>query len=136
MGIVDHDLVELNNMHRQVQFLFLLFPFSIAGSTLQHVPLLLFMCFSFFWLNIFLALFVCVHLLNLLGTLLPLLTFDSFVHAVFQIIHTETYIGQPKVKSAASACRSYVALTPTVLHINFHGETETESPCEISFNCL
>ncbi|CAL0315903.1 unnamed protein product [Lupinus luteus] len=49
LGIVDHDLVELNNMHRQ-------------------------------------------------------------------IIHTETYIGQPKVKSAASACRSVNSSIQVVEH--------------------
>lgn len=28
----------------------------------------------------------------------------------FQIIHSEAYIGQSKVESAAAACRSYVTL--------------------------
>lgn len=29
---------------------------------------------------------------------------------LFQVIHTEAYVGKPKVKSAAAACLSYVAL--------------------------
>lgn len=33
-----------------------------------------------------------------------MLDFDN----VIQIIHTEAYIGQSKVKSAAAACRAYV----------------------------
>ena len=61
--------------------------------------------------------------------------FGSFM-LYFQIIHTEAYIGQPKVKSAAAACRSYDTLWPRIHHINFHGETETESLCEVYLNCL
>lgn len=35
-----------------------------------------------------------------------------FFICIFQVIHTEPYIGQSKVKSAAATCRSYV----TFLH--------------------
>lgn len=36
-------------------------------------------------------------------------SFISFLFiSIFQVIHTEAYIGQSKVKSAAATCRSYV----------------------------
>lgn len=60
--------------------------------------------FSFsalFFINYFFShLRACTSLL--LSLLLLLLLF------ALQVIHTEAFIGQPKVKSAAAACRSYV----------------------------
>ncbi|KAF3566405.1 hypothetical protein DY000_02017168 [Brassica cretica] len=84
LGIIDHDVVELNNMHRQVRdlrkfssgssFFFLAHSLVREMNKRYYLMLIVFFFFSFFF--------------------------------ILQVIHTEAFIGHPKVKSAATACRS------------------------------
>lgn len=51
----------------------------------------------------------------------------SFI-ITFQIIHSEAYIGQSKVESAAAACRSYVKLFGLPVYSKFF--------CHVTNTCV
>lgn len=86
LGVVDNDVVELNNMHRQV---LVTITFFLSVEVIHSV--------RFGISGIYQVLMV-----QRLGT------HHNFGPVLSQIIHTEAYIGRPKVESAADACRAYV----------------------------